>query len=62
MLSGPSFKHPLGTDRYGRDVLTRILYGCRYALIIGVGVVAIQLFVGVTLGLTAGTLAGLRKP
>ena len=58
MLSGPSFKHPLGTDRYGRDVLTRIVYGCQYALIIGVGVVAIQLFVGVTLGLTAGYYGG----
>jgi peptide/nickel transport system permease protein len=58
MLSAPSFKHPLGTDRYGRDVLTRILYGCQYALIIGVGVVAIQLFVGVTLGLTAGYYGG----
>ncbi len=58
MLSGPSFKHPLGTDRYGRDVLTRVLYGCQYALIIGVGVVGIQLLVGVTLGLTAGYYGG----
>jgi peptide/nickel transport system permease protein len=58
ILSAPSFKHPLGTDRYGRDVLTRILYGCRYALIIGVGVVAIQLAVGVVLGLTAGYFGG----
>ena len=62
MLSAPSFKHPLGTDRYGRDVLTRIIYGCRYALIIGVGVVAIQLVVGVSLGLTAGYFGGLRNP
>lgn len=58
ILSGPSFKHPLGTDRYGRDVLTRILYGCQYALIIGVGVVAIQLVVGVVLGLMAGYYGG----
>jgi peptide/nickel transport system permease protein len=58
MLSAPSFKHPLGTDRYGRDVLTRIIYGCQYALIIGVGVVAIQLVVGVSLGLTAGYFGG----
>ena len=58
MLSPPSFKHPLGTDRYGRDVLTRIVYGCRYALIIGVGVVAMQLLIGVTLGLTAGYYGG----
>jgi len=61
MLSAPSLKHPLGTDRYGRDVLTRIIYGCRYALIIGVGVVAIQLFVGVGLGLTAGYFGGLTE-
>ena len=58
MLSAPSLKHPLGTDRYGRDVLTRIIYGCQYALIIGVGVVAIQLLVGVSLGLTAGYFGG----
>ncbi len=58
MLSAPSLHHPLGTDRYGRDVLTRILYGCQYALIIGVGVVAIQLVVGVSLGLTAGYFGG----
>jgi len=61
MLSAPSWKHPLGTDRYGRDMLTRIIYGCRYALIIGVGVVAIQLFVGVTLGLTAGYYGGMTE-
>ncbi len=61
MLSSPSLKHPLGTDRYGRDVLTRIIYGCRYALIIGVGVVAIQLFVGVTLGLIAGYYGGITE-
>jgi peptide/nickel transport system permease protein len=29
MLSLPTLKHPLGTDRYGRDLLTRIIYGCR---------------------------------
>ncbi len=61
MLSSPSLKHPLGTDRYGRDVLTRIVYGCRYALVIGVGVVAIQLFVGVTLGLIAGYYGGFME-
>ena len=58
MLSSPTLKHPLGTDRYGRDLLTRIIYGCRYALIIGVGVVMIQMTIGVTLGLTAGYYGG----
>ena len=58
LLMPPSLKHPLGTDQYGRDLLTRILYGCRYAIIIGVGVLAIQFLVGVTLGLLAGYYGG----
>ncbi|MCU0597183.1 MAG: ABC transporter permease [Desulfobacterota bacterium] len=58
LLSPPSLRHPLGTDQYGRDMLTRILYGARYALLIGVSVVGIQLIVGVTLGLIAGYYGG----
>ncbi len=61
MLSSPTLKHPLGTDRYGRDLLTRIIYGGRYALIIGVGVVMIQAAIGVTLGLTAGYYGGVME-
>ena len=59
MLSSPTLRHPLGTDRYGRDLLTRIIYGGRYALIIGIGVVMIQMTIGVSLGLTAGYYGGL---
>jgi peptide/nickel transport system permease protein len=58
LLLPPSLEHPLGTDQYGRDLLTRIIFGCRYAIIIGVGVVCIQLLVGVTLGLIAGYYGG----
>jgi peptide/nickel transport system permease protein len=58
LMHHPSLRHPLGTDQYGRDLLTRIIYGCRYALLIGVGVVAIQLVIGVTLGLVAGYYGG----
>lgn len=58
MLEEPSLQHPMGTDRYGRDVLTRILYGCRYTLLIGVAVVAIQLVFGMGLGLAAGYYGG----
>jgi peptide/nickel transport system permease protein len=61
LLRPPSPAHPLGTDQYGRDLLTRILYGCRYAIIIGVGVVGIQFLVGVTLGLIAGFYGGLLE-
>lgn len=61
MLVPPSWAHPLGTDQYGRDLLTRIVYGCRYALLIGVGVMAIQFLVGVTLGLIAGYYGGVLE-
>jgi len=58
MLDPPSWQHPLGTDQYGRDMAARIIYGCRYALIIGVAVVAIHFVVGVSLGLLAGYYGG----
>jgi len=61
LLMPPSFEHPLGTDQYGRDLLTRIIFGCRYAIIIGIGVVSIQLLVGVFLGLVAGYYGGLLE-
>ena len=61
LLLPPSVHNPLGTDQYGRDMLTRILYGCRYAILIGVAVVAIQLAVGVSLGLTAGFYGGMTE-
>ena len=61
LLLPPSLEHPLGTDQYGRDLLTRIIFGCRYAIIIGVGVVCIQLLVGVTLGLAAGYYGGILE-
>jgi len=58
MLLPPSLSHPLGTDQYGRDIATRIIYGCRYALLIGVAVVGIHFVVGVSLGLLAGYYGG----
>lgn len=61
LLMPPSLEHPLGTDQYGRDLLTRILFGCRYAIIIGVGVVCIQLVIGVILGLAAGYYGGMLE-
>ncbi|WP_461062444.1 ABC transporter permease, partial [Streptomyces pseudoechinosporeus] len=55
-LLGPSREHLAGTDQYGRDVLTRVLYGGRYAL--GVSVTATLLTVA--LGTMAGCAAALR--
>ncbi|MFK3779534.1 ABC transporter permease [Agrobacterium sp. NPDC089420] len=57
-LEGPSLAHWLGTDAFGRDVLTRIMYGGRATLTIGVGVVAIAFVVGVFFGMLAGFAGG----
>lgn len=46
MLAAPSLKHPFGTDAFGRDILTRIIYGARTALTIGF----LSSFIGCTLG------------
>jgi peptide/nickel transport system permease protein len=55
---GPSAKHWLGVDLLGRDVYSRILYGARFSLLIGVVSVAIGLSVGLVLGSLAGYLGG----
>ena len=47
---GPSWDHPMGVDDLGRDELSRVIYGARYSLLIGI--------VSVTVGLTAGLLLG----
>ena len=52
--SAPSLKHPLGTDRNGMDMMTRLMYGGRVSLIIGFIVVFIETFIGVVLGGIAG--------
>ena len=48
----------LGTDNQGRDILSAILYGSRMSILIGVGTVALSLFVGIGLGLVAGFFGG----
>jgi peptide/nickel transport system permease protein len=54
----PSWSHFLGTDREGRDVLTRLLYGTRISLTIGVVAVAIYVSIGAALGSIAGYFGG----
>ncbi|MGN6242433.1 MAG: ABC transporter permease [Motilibacteraceae bacterium] len=51
--------HPLGTDDFGRDILSRVLYGGRYDLAIAFGATAVTLVVGTLIGLAAGYLGGL---
>ena len=55
----PSLNHPLGTDALGRDLLTRILYGGRISMTVGLLVVAITLSIGVTIGAISGYFGGL---
>ena len=53
-LQGPSWSHWLGTDDLGRDVLARLLFGARTAMVVAVGVVALSVAVGVAVGAAAG--------
>ncbi len=54
----PDIEHLFGTDRLGRDALSRILWGARLSLFLGVGSTTIALLVGVPLGLVAGYFRG----
>lgn len=58
MLEGPSLRHPLGTDRMGRDTLSRLIYGSQVALIVSVGAVSFGVLLGVPLGLFAAFFRG----
>jgi ABC-type dipeptide/oligopeptide/nickel transport system permease subunit len=58
-LSGPSAAHLLGTDEGGRDILTRLLYGSRVSLFIGVVPTLLAMVVGAALGMIAGYYGGI---
>jgi peptide/nickel transport system permease protein len=53
-LKPPSREHLLGTDKLGRDLLSRIIHGSSVSLMVGLGAVCMSLFLGTTLGLIAG--------
>jgi len=57
-LDGGEFAYPLGCDALGRDILSRIIFGARVSLFIGVVVVLLATIVGVLAGLVAGYLRG----
>lgn len=57
-FAAPSGEHVLGTDTYGMDVMTRLMYGGRVSLMVGFIVVFIELFIGVILGGLAGYFSG----
>lgn len=57
-LKGPGPGHIFGTDELGRDIFTRILYGSRVSLLIGIVPPAISIVIGIVLGITAGYFGG----
>jgi len=59
--AGGSSAHWLGTDAIGRDILSRLMYGARLSLSIGLAVVAISVAVGIVLGLVAGFFRGVLE-
>jgi peptide/nickel transport system permease protein len=58
-LTPPSFAHPFGTDNFGRDVLSRVIWGSRLDLAMGVGGVFAPLVIGCIIGLVAGYFGGI---
>lgn len=57
-LLSPSWSHPMGTDNLGRDLLSRIVYGARVSLFIGLGGAIAGITGGIAVGLTSGYLGG----
>jgi peptide/nickel transport system permease protein len=57
-LKPPSPEYPFGTDRFGRDVLSRVIYGSRISLWVGIASITISILVGAFLGLIGGYFGG----
>jgi len=57
-LQGPSRSHPLGTDQFGRDLLSRIMVGSETSILVGVIAVGIGMGLGVALGMISGYFGG----
>lgn len=57
-LESPTWSHPFGTDQFGRDIFTRILYGARISLLVGIGAVTIALVLGLVIGVLSGFYRG----
>lgn len=57
-LSPPSLQYPLGTDEFGRDIFSRLLYGAQISLVIAFVAQGVAISIGLTLGLIAGWYGG----
>ena len=54
----PSAAHPFGTDPYSRDVLSRLIYGARVSLAVGLGSAVLAMSIGIVIGIVAGYVGG----
>ena len=59
LLEGPTWPHPFGTDSFGRDVLSRVLYGARTSLMVSIGGIGLAAAGGTLVGMAAAMLGGL---
>jgi peptide/nickel transport system permease protein len=57
-LDRPTTEHPFGRDKLGRDQLSRVIYGARVSLVVGLAAVAVSAALGVTIGAIAGFAGG----
>jgi peptide/nickel transport system permease protein len=60
-FAGPSAAHPLGADQFGRDILTRLIYGARPSAEVATGSVALAALAGVPAGIVAGYFSGIAE-
>jgi peptide/nickel transport system permease protein len=57
-MTGGSLRFPLGTDSYGRDILSRLIFGSRLSILVGVASVVLSMLIGTTAGVLAGYVGG----
>src|SRR2546428_2418300 len=55
---GPTRAYPLGTDQLGRDLLSRMIYGARVSMLVGLGAQVIVVLIGVPIGALSGYIGG----
>lgn len=60
-LQGPSMAHLMGTDQYGRDILSRVIFGTRISLMVGIVSTSMAVIAGGTLGSVAGYYGGITE-